>query len=92
MEWWKTAVYASFVWVFVSVAIGVGMLRYITTHRKGHQVDVARAGKAGDTAGMMCGVGVGVIGLGLFARSAVQSRRPKKRRRSGRSRSSRKYG
>jgi hypothetical protein len=85
MKWWKIAIYSSVAWFGVALAVGLGLVWYITTHPMGPRIDEARFGKAGEMTGTMTSTGIGVIWLGLSARSNSLSRRPEgktKRRRS----------
>jgi hypothetical protein len=89
MEWVKTAILASVVWFFASIVLCIGWALYVPTGPLSPEAKRARVAKTGELAGMMAGAGIGVIWLGLFARSNMQSRRPKgkkKRRRSGQAR------
>jgi hypothetical protein len=87
MEWVKTAVLASIVWFFVSVTLCIGWALYVPSGSlRTPEAKRARVAQVGEMAGMIAGAGIGVIWLGLFAQSNMQSRRPKgkkKRRRPG---------
>jgi hypothetical protein len=85
MEWVRTAILASVVWFFASIVLCIGWALYVPTGPLSPEAKRARVAQTGERAGMMAGVGIGVIWLGLFARSNLQSRRPKgkKRRPSG---------
>jgi hypothetical protein len=73
MAWWKTAICASAVWFLGSLAVGIALVWSINAHLMGRQFDQARIGKAGEVTGMMAGIGIGIIWLGLFARSKLGS-------------------
>jgi hypothetical protein len=85
MEWVKTAILASVVWFVASIVLCIGWALYVPTGPLSPEAKRARVAQTGEMAGTMAGVGIGVIWLGLFARSNLRSRRPKgkKRRRSG---------
>jgi hypothetical protein len=87
MEWVKTAILASVVWFFASIALCIGWALYVPSGPlRTPEAKRARVAQVGEMAGMIAGAGIGVIWLGLFARSNMQSRRPKgkkKRRRPG---------
>jgi hypothetical protein len=89
MEWVRTAILASVVWFFASIVLCIGWALYVPTGPLSPEAKRARVAQTGEMAGMMAGVGIGVIWLGLFVRSNMQARRPKgkkKRRRSGQAR------
>ena len=87
MEWVKTAILASVVWFFASIVLCIGWALYVPSRPvEDPEAKRARVAQTGEMAGMIGGAGIGVIWLGLFARSNLRSRRPKgkkKRRRTG---------
>jgi hypothetical protein len=86
MEWVKTAILASVVWFVASIVLCIGWALYVPTGPLSPEAKRARVAQTGEMAGMIAGAGIGVIWLGLFARSNLLSRRPKgkkKRRRTG---------
>lgn len=80
MEWVKTAILASVVWFFLSIALCIGWALSVPTGPLSPEARRARVAKTGETAGKMAGVGTGVIWLGLFVRSQMQERRPKRKK------------
>jgi hypothetical protein len=86
MDWVKTAIYATVLWIGAAMLVAVGFLWYTNTHSRGREADRAFLAKAGEYTGYVTGTGIGITWLGLFAQSNLSFHRPKrkkKRRRSG---------
>jgi hypothetical protein len=68
---YKTELYRSLIWFVVAIfGIGGGCLLYIATHSMGDRLDDIRAGKAGQLAGIIFGVGLLFIWFPVLTRQS----------------------
>ncbi len=74
MSGWKFGVFASVAWAAVSIALGVGLVWYVSAHPINPRVDEAREARAGEAAGMLLGVGLGAIWAYVAVRAWGESR------------------
>ena len=66
--------------VFLSIALCLGWALHVPTGPLSPEGRRARVARTGEMAGTIAGVGIGIIWLGLFARSQFADRRPKRKK------------